>query len=88
MANKLHDKFISAHDSFICGNIHNKIFKRNFNLWDKEEKQLLELAGAHDDKCTSVVANACPWTTSIIIDELENRNLTLNDIRCLQYIDS
>jgi endoglucanase Acf2 len=87
MANKLRDRFVSTYGSIICGDIHNKIFKRKFNLWDKEEKQLFELAGAHDDKCTSVVGNASSWAMSIILDELENRKLTIEDIDYPEYIE-
>ena len=41
-----------------------------FDLWDTDEKTAFEQAGAHADKCTSVVANASAWVTELILEEL------------------
>lgn len=74
---KLHQKFIDTYGSIICREIHRKIFGRTFNLWDEKEKREFERLGAHQDKCTNVVANAAVWTTELILKELERRNKTL-----------
>jgi len=75
---KLHQKFIDTYDSVICREIHGKIFGRIFNLWDEEEKKEFERLGAHQVKCTNIVANAAAWTTELILKELERRNKTVN----------
>lgn len=75
---KLHQKFIDTYDSVICREIHRKVFGRTFNLWDEEEKKEFERLGAHQDKCTNIVANAAAWTTELILKELERRNKTVN----------
>ncbi len=52
----LHDMFTDCYGSVICKDLHNCIFCRSYTLRIDEEKQLFEEAGAHADKCTSVVA--------------------------------
>ncbi len=74
---KLHQKFIDTYGSVICREIHRKIFGRIFNLWDEEEKREFERMGAHQDKCTNIVANTAAWTTELILNELERKNKTL-----------
>ncbi len=86
MACELHDKFINEYSTVICKDIHYKIFGRSFDFWNPEEKRLLEEAGAHKDKCTSVVANGSSWATEIILNEIEKRSLELKDFKHLIYI--
>jgi C_GCAxxG_C_C family probable redox protein len=86
MAINLHDRFMEEYGSIICLDIHKKIFKISYDLWDPEEKQLFEEAGAHADKCTGVVAKASAWTVEILLDEIVKRRLTLCDFKHLLYI--
>ncbi len=79
MAQALHQKFVETYGSSICKNIHGKIFGRTFDFWDKDDKQAFEDAGAHVDKCPSVVANASRWTAELILDELERRGIALEN---------
>lgn len=69
MAQKLHDRFIDTYGSVVCKDIHQNIFGEWFCLRDKEAKDRFEEAGAHKDKCTSVIANSCAWITEILIEE-------------------
>jgi C_GCAxxG_C_C family probable redox protein len=85
MAAALHDLFISSYESVICREIHEKIFGRSFDLWDEEERQAFEDAGAHRDKCTTVVANASKWATKLILEEIEKRGLQLTDFAHLKH---
>ena len=55
-------------------------------MWDEEEKQLFEEAGAHKDKCTTVVANASAWTIGAILSEIEKLSLKIKDFNHLQCI--
>ena len=86
MANTLHDKFMQEYGTVICKEIHCKIFGRSYYLWDSEEKQAFEEAGAHKDKCTTVVANAAAWSTGAILDEIEKMSLEIKDFNHLKCI--
>jgi hypothetical protein len=69
MAQKLHDKFIETCGSVICADIHKQIFGKSFCLKSKEVRKEFEEAGAHLDKCTTVVAMAASWVADILRDE-------------------
>lgn len=86
MAAALHDRFIEKYGSVICFEMHQKIFGRSFDLWDKKEREEFEKAGAHVDKCTTVVADASGWAVELIIDELKKRSLTVDDLAYLKHV--
>lgn len=86
MAVSLHDKFIKKYESIMCYDIHCKLFGRSYDLWDPEQKELFDQAGAHKDKCTSVVADASMWVTELILDEIQQRGMKLEDFKSLEYI--
>lgn len=69
MAQKLHDRFIDTYGSVVCKDIHQGIFGEWFCLREKEIRDLFEEAGAHRDKCTSVIATSCAWVAEILIEE-------------------
>ncbi len=83
MAKLLHDKFIDEYDSVICNAIHQKIFGRTYNLWDANEKEEFNKNGAHESKCTEVVAKASSWVVQLILEEAEVRGITLRDLCCI-----
>jgi C_GCAxxG_C_C family probable redox protein len=85
MAAALHDLYIEKYGSVLCSEIHENIFGRSFDLWDEKERHAFEEAGAHRDKCTTVVADASKWAVQLILDELEKRELTIGDFRYLNY---
>jgi C_GCAxxG_C_C family probable redox protein len=72
----LHDRFIREYGSVTCREIHDRLFGRRFDLWNDSDKAAFDKAGAHTDKCTSVVAKAASWTTEIILGELGSRGQT------------
>ncbi|MFC1961685.1 C-GCAxxG-C-C family protein [Chloroflexota bacterium] len=65
---KLYNKFIETYGSGNCQDIHRKIFGRTFNLLDPVDQEVFDTAGAHVDKCPSVVGNAARWTVEILLD--------------------
>lgn len=69
MAQKLRNRFVETYGSIICGDIHKTIFGRAFTLLTKAVRNEFEAAGAHTDRCTSVVAIASLWTAEILIEE-------------------
>ena len=66
LAKKLHDKFIAEYGSVICRDIQQKILGRGYYLRDPEEFEKFEKAGAHAEKCPSVVGNAARWVGEIL----------------------
>lgn len=69
MAQKLHDKLIEVYGSVVCEDIHKSIFGQSFIIRNDEVKDGFEEAGAHKDKCTTVVASICMWVTEILLEE-------------------
>ncbi len=65
---KLHDLFVECYGSVICSDIHQCIFNRAYILRDKEVRDLFETAGAHADKCTSVIGMTLYMFSKVIID--------------------
>lgn len=66
LAKQLHDKFIAEYGSVICRDIQQKILGRGYYLRDPEEFEKFEKAGAHADKCPSVVGNAAAWVAGTL----------------------
>jgi len=75
LTNKLRKKFHDKYKAEICSEIQKNIFGCSFNMLTKEGKKKMNKAGAHKDKCTSVVGNASKWIVEILIDE----NIPLKD---------
>jgi hypothetical protein len=50
----------------ICRDIQQKILGRGYYLRDPEEFEKFEKAGAHAEKCPSVVGNAAAWVAEIL----------------------
>ncbi len=69
LVSQLHRKFIEEYGTVTCGNIHTKIMGRPFYIKDPDELRKFDEAGAHTDKCTSVVALASRWTVEILLNE-------------------
>jgi C_GCAxxG_C_C family probable redox protein len=66
LAKRLHDRFIAEYGSVICRDIQQKILGRGYYLRDPEEFEKFEKAGAHAEKCPSVVGNAAGWVAEIL----------------------
>ena len=66
LALKLYNKFIEEYGGTTCKEIQKKLFGRSYNLLDPAEFEAFEKAGAHVDKCPSVIGNAAKWTVEIL----------------------
>lgn len=66
MVQQLREKYMQAYGSITCHDIHRHQMGRAFDLRSEAEREAFEAAGAHDDKCTSVVALAAKWGVQII----------------------
>jgi hypothetical protein len=69
MAQKLRQKYIDTYGSVTCRDIHQEIFGKVFILRTREVRHRFEEAGAHLDKCTTVIANAVMWTAELLEEE-------------------
>ncbi len=68
MVRELCQRFKDEYGTTHCHEIHKKLMGRSFNLWDEEDKKEFEKAGAHDDKCPSVCANAARWAAELLLE--------------------
>lgn len=68
-AKRLFDRFVAEFGSPICADVQTKLFGRSYDLWDPNEYAAFEAAGAHRDKCPSVVGRTARWTAEILLDE-------------------
>ncbi len=69
LAKKLHDKFIAEYGTVICRDIQQKIFGRPYYIRDADEYAKFEKAGAHLEKCPTVVGNGARWVAEILMEE-------------------
>jgi C_GCAxxG_C_C family probable redox protein len=69
LAKRLRDLFVEEYGSPICRDVQQKIFGRSFNIWDPEEYEEFEKAGAHVDKCPEVVGKVARWVAEILLEE-------------------
>jgi mannitol-1-phosphate 5-dehydrogenase len=67
---RLHERFLQRYGTITCHQIHCHEMGRTFDLRDPTEREAFEAAGAHEDKCTNVVAQTAKWAVEIISDEL------------------
>jgi len=88
MASQLRKGFIKEYGTVICGDIHRKLFGRNFDMYDQLEYQQFEDAGAHREKCTSVVALSSSETVRILLEEADRRGMSLDDIRNIGSVNN
>jgi len=70
MAQEMHKRYLAHFGSIICHDIHSKTMGRPFDLRSVDERNCFEKAGAHDNKCTEVVALASKWAIEIIGKEI------------------
>jgi len=69
MCQRLRERYLDAYGSITCHDIHRCVLGRAFDLRDPAEREAFEEAGAHQDKCTGVVARAARWAVEIIGEE-------------------
>ena len=69
LTQQLHKEMIDLFGTVICHQIHRKIMGRPFYIPNPQEHEAFEEAGAHKDKCTSVVAELSSRAARILIDE-------------------
>jgi len=71
LAGKLREKFLITYGSIICRDIQKQLFGKSFQLNNKGVREEFEKAGAHRDKCTSVVGMAAMWDVEILFEANE-----------------
>ncbi len=68
-AKELRDKFVVEFGGCTCHEVQEKLFGRSFNLWDEDDFQKFEEAGAHKDKCPQVTGTVAKWVTRMLLDD-------------------
>jgi len=66
---KLIHKYEEAYGSANCADVQKSIMGRSYKLSIPEDHAAFVAAGGHDDKCTSVCADAVRWTIEIMEEE-------------------
>ena len=66
LANEMVGYFMAEFDTVICEEIQEKLMGRRFDLWDPDQKQAFEDAGAHNPYCPSVVGKSVQWAAKLI----------------------
>jgi C_GCAxxG_C_C family probable redox protein len=69
LTQRLHQELIDLYGGVVCHQIHRKMMGRPFYIRDPRELDAFEEAGAHKDKCTSVVAEIASRAARILIEE-------------------
>ena len=69
LARKLRDKFIGEYGAVTCGDIHQRIFGRKFDLLDSDQMAIFNEMGGHSSKCPEVVGRAAAWVIEIMEEE-------------------
>jgi len=70
MAQEMQKRYLTKYGSLYCHGVHKKIFGRPYDLRNPDERERFDKAGAHDNKCTKVVASASKWAVEIIGKEI------------------
>jgi len=79
MMQRLRERYLQRYGTITCHDIHRHEMGRPFDLRYPDEREAFEEAGAHQDKCTSVVARAAKWVVEIIGEEMIEDQLNRMD---------
>jgi C_GCAxxG_C_C family probable redox protein len=63
---RLHERFVGHFGSVRCHDVHRHELGRAFDLRDPAEREAFAAAGAHEDKCTGIVACTAKWVVEIV----------------------
>ena len=66
LVRRLRERFIEQYGAITCGQIHQEIFGRRFDLLDPEQMAAFDEAGGHSTKCPEVVGRAASWVIEIL----------------------
>lgn len=69
LGKKIRERFVEEFGSVICNDVQTKKMGRSFDIWDAEDFQKFEEAGAHEDKCPDVTGKVARWTAEILMEE-------------------
>ena len=69
LARALRERFIEQYGAITCGEIHQEIFGRRFDLLEPEQMAAFDEAGGHSSKCPEVVGRAAAWVIEILDEE-------------------
>ena len=67
LTQRLYNQFTQKYDGCLCKEVQQTMFGRSFDFRDMADQKAFKQAGAHEDKCPSVVATTAQWTLDIIL---------------------
>jgi hypothetical protein len=70
MTAELRRRYMERYGGWSCGTVQRERFGRTFDLWDEQDKESFDTAGAHTTQCTDVVATAAQWVVQILCQPL------------------
>ena len=68
LGQRLHKKYVDTYGGVTCADVQKAVFGESFRLYDQEDLKAFKAAGAHEEKCPSVVAAASAWVMEILLD--------------------
>lgn len=66
MTAALRRRYLQAYGGLVCSEIQRKLFGRSYDLWDEQDKEAFDAAGAHTIHCTQVVGRATQWAVEVL----------------------
>ena len=67
IAKEIREKFLTEYGSVICDDVQAEKMGRSFDLWDEEDFEKFEAAGAHEDQCPEVTGKTARWTAEVLL---------------------
>lgn len=80
LVKRLHEYFEEEFGGIRCRDVHEKLFGREFDVWDEEDLRVFLEMGAHERQCPQVVGQGAAWAVGLIWDEL-NRESRIERVR-------
>lgn len=81
LARRLHNRFMDRYGTLQCRAIQERVLGRAYDLWDAEDKDAFEEAGAHALHCPRVCGQAAGWAVELIGRELDRSGISLEEAR-------
>lgn len=68
LSRRLRSQFVDEYGSVVCRDVQDHLFGKSYDLWNQEEYDAFEDAGAHEDVCPDVTGTAARLAAAILLD--------------------
>ena len=76
LAARFRDWFVGEYGGVQRRAVQLRVYGRIFDLWDREDRQRFEEAGAHNDKRPEVVGHAAAQAVQVMIAEMKRQGIS------------